>query len=226
MTPLDATLWGLPPGLDARLVTDADGPAQALTEAERERMASFGHASRRDQFALGRLAARGLAGERLGLAPHDVPLAVAADGAPTVPGLSVSIAHTGRAGETAALAAVAVRRVGVDIERVAPRRPDLWKRFLSPEEHAVLARLGGPTDGVQTLLWTLKEAVLKAQRTGFRAGGKTVRLDLDADGTPPARGVARAVSGAGSWTVSFGREGDLWLALAWPAGAPRPSRSA
>ena len=217
MTDLDPREWGFPVGLDARLVQAADAPPPALSAGEHARLGTFGHPDRRRQFALGRTGARTLAAARLGVAPAAVPLAGGADGAPELPGFHVSIAHTARADRAAALAAVATGPVGVDLERVAPRRPDLWQRILNPEEHALLDRLGGPTDDAQTLLWTLKEAVLKGQRTGFRAGGRSVRLDLDAAGVPPDRAHARAeADGSGAWTVAFGRDGDLWLAVAWP----------
>lgn len=181
-------------------------------------MHAFRHPDRRRQFALGRTAARTLAAARLGLDPVAVPLSVGTDGAPDLPGLHVSIAHTARGEHAAALAAVGEQPVGVDLERVAPRRPDLWRRILTPEEYAVLDALGGPTDDAQTLLWTLKEAVLKGQRTGFRAGGTSVRIRLGADGVPPARGLATATAReSGGWTVAFGREDDLWVAIAWTA---------
>ena len=215
MTDLDPERWGLPPGLRARLATDADDAAGALTDAEAARRDRFGHANRRRQFELGRLAARTVVGERLELAARSVPLAVGADGAPEVGGCHVSIAHTGRAGAVAALAAAHSAPVGVDLERVAPRRPDLWRRILNASERPVLDALGGPTDDAQTLLWTLKEAVLKGQRTGFRAGGRSVTLALDAEGAPPALGTARAVSAGAEWRVAFGRSGELWIALAW-----------
>ena len=221
MTDLDAR-WRLPPGLSARLLSAAGADPGVLTVPERDRLAAFGHPARRRQFVLGRTAARTLAAARLGVAPADVDLGVGADGAPEVPGLHVSIAHTGRE-STAALAAVAGGPVGVDLERIAPRRPDLWTRILRPDEHALLDALGGPDDIVQTLLWTMKEAVLKAQRTGFRAGGQSVHLAFDAapDGAPPDLGWATAASGAGDWRVAFGREGDLWLAVAWADGSQR-----
>ena len=215
MTDLDPARWGLPPGLGARLVTEADDATDALPDDERARRDGFGHADRRRQFELGRLAARTVAGERLGLEPPSVPLAVGVDGAPEVVGCHVSIAHTGRGGGVAALAAVHRAPVGVDLERVAPRRPDLWRRISNPAEQPVLDALGGPTDDAQTLLWTLKEAVLKGQRTGFRAGGRSVTLALDADGSPPALGRARAGSAGAEWEVAYGRVDDLWLAVAW-----------
>ncbi len=102
MTDLDPDRWGLPPGLRARLATDLDDVGAALTGAEAARRDGFGHANRRRQFELGRLAARTVAGERLGVEPRSVPLAVGADGAPGVAGHHVSIAHTGRGGHVAA----------------------------------------------------------------------------------------------------------------------------
>jgi 4'-phosphopantetheinyl transferase len=215
MTDLDPDDWRLPAGIAVRLAHAPDARTSILTSEERARHDAFGSADRRRQFALGRTAARTLAADRLGATPESVALAVAADGAPTVPGAHLSIAHTGRGGSVTAAAALADAPVGVDLERVAERRPDLWRRILRDDERTLLDALGGPTDDAQTLLWTLKEAVLKAQRTGFRAGGRSVRLLLDADGTPPRRGLATAASGAGGWRVAFGREGDLWLAVAW-----------
>lgn len=216
MTDLCPPDWTLPSDVAARLAGPADAAPALLPDAERGRLAAYGSASRRQQALLGRVAARTLAAERLGLDAVRVPLKNAPDGAPEIPGLHVSIAHTSRGGDTAALAAIADRPIGVDLERVRPRRPDLWTRILQPAEYPLLDALGGPTDTVQTLLWALKEAVLKGQRTGFRAGGRSVRLMLDVDGLPE-RGVAAATASAsGGWRVAFGREQDLWLAVAWP----------
>ena len=216
MTDLDTGPWGAP-GLSARLAVRGDERDDALPPHERARAAGFALASRAVQFRLGRTAARTLAAERLGLSATAVPLLVGADGAPEVAGLSVSIAHTG--GPAAALAAVADGPVGVDVERVAPRRPDLWTRITRDDERPLLDALGGPTDEAQTLLWTLKESVLKAQRTGFRAAARSVRLALSADGAAPDAGLATAASAAGDWRLAFGRDGDLRWAVAWADGA-------
>ena len=222
MTPLDAR-WALPPGLSAVLLETPDADPDALAPAERARSDAFAHPARRQQFVLGRTAARTLLARRLGLDARDVALGVGPDGAPETPGLGVSIAHTGKGDAAAALAAVADGPVGVDLERVGPRRPDLWTRILRPDEHGLLDAWGGPTDSTQTLLWTLKEAVLKAQRTGFRAAARSVRLTARPGapaGGPPPHGRAEADSELGAWEVAFGREGGLWLAVAWPRKAP------
>ncbi|MEM0964213.1 MAG: 4'-phosphopantetheinyl transferase superfamily protein [Bacteroidota bacterium] len=220
MTTLDAADWSLPNGVDVRLAQGADEGSVYLPAREHRHISAYRSVLRQRQSRLGRWAARTLAAERLGLGPRDVPLVTAGDGAPEVDGLYVSIAHTSRGGDPAALAAVASGPVGVDLERIGSRRPDLWTRILRPDEHVLLDQLGGPTDEVQTLLWVLKEAVLKGQRTGFRAGTQSVRLALDAAASPH-RGVATAEArDSGPWTVSFGRQRDLWLAVAW-LGGPR-----
>ena len=66
--------------------------------------------------------------------------------------------------------------------------------MLRDDERPALDALGGPTDDAQTLLWSMKEAVLKGQRTGLRAGARSVRLTLD---TAPPGAVAGGAGGLG-----------------------------
>ena len=208
----------LPPGLRVAVVRGGADPA-ALSEPERARMAAFASADRRLRFALGRRAARALGAERLGCAPADVPLAVGPDGAPRLDGAFVSIAHAGRGGQASGAAALADRPVGVDLEVVAPRHPALWRRMLRDDERPALDALGGPTDAAQTLLWSMKEAVLKGQRTGLRAGARSVRLVLDRPAPPGVGGGAAAwAEASGAWRLAYGRLGPLWLVVAWAEG--------
>ena len=207
--------WPLPQGVEVLITTEPDD--SVLTSDERRRLATFRHVDRRRQFVLGRTAARRLAAARLGCAPAAVLLSLDDDGAPHLGDAFVSIAHGGRGDAAVGAAALADRAVGIDVEVVARRRPDLWTRILRSEEQSLLDALGGPTDDAQTLVWTLKEAVLKAQRTGFRAGGRSVRLDLHADGAPPEVGDATAASDQGDWRLRFGRIGVVWVAVAWEA---------
>ena len=202
----------LPPAVAVAQALAAD-PA-VLSADERVQHDAFATADRRRAFVLGRTAARHLLARATGAAAARVELTVGDDGAPRTPGRAVSIAHTGRGADLVAVAAVAGTPVGVDVERVGPRRADLWQRLLTPGEHAVLDHLGGPTDSAQTLLWALKEAVLKGQRTGFRAGARSVVLTL---GETPGR--VRAVSDvSGGWEIAYARLGAAWLAAAWQDG--------
>ncbi len=215
MIDLEAPGWPFPPGLRARLALEGD--PVVLTDLEAERLSPYKSERRRRQSALGRTAARTLAADALGVAPLAVALEVGADGAPRIgghgAGLEVSISHTSRGGASAGVAVIANQRVGVDLERVSTRRPDLWQRLLRPDEHSVLESLGGPTDETQTRLWSIKEAVLKGQRTGFRAGAQSLRI-LEVDPRPRGRAIVQS-DASGLWHVAVGLEGDLWVAVAW-----------
>lgn len=126
---------------------------------------------------LGRTAARTLLAEILEVDPQAVPLRAAPDGALEVEGSPhfVSVAHSGEF----AVAAAGPRALGVDLERIRPTSPGLGRRIMRDEERRALAAL--PLDGMRTLIlvWTLKEAALKAARTGLRRAPRDLVLDLD-----------------------------------------------
>ena len=140
-------------------------------------MTTFAHDSRRRSFLLGRAAARTLLAERLAMTPPQVPLHVADDGGVDVGDAAtrVSIAHSGEH----AVAAIAQRAVGIDLERIAPRHDGLLRFLLHPDEYVAFEAL--PLDHTHALIlcWTLKEATLKALRTGFRRSPKKLRLEID-----------------------------------------------
>ncbi|MBI5435385.1 MAG: 4'-phosphopantetheinyl transferase superfamily protein [Planctomycetes bacterium] len=123
-----------------------------------ERVAEQSAAARR---ALARAAAE------LGLAP--LGLSKSELGAPRVdrPGWWVSLAHT----RTLALAVLADRPVGADLEDLRSQRLTKLRRFFEPDE---LARLGSfePRDLAE--LWSAKEAVLKLAGAGLEALGQVV----------------------------------------------------
>jgi 4'-phosphopantetheinyl transferase len=193
----------------AVLGPSADPPLAALSPEERDRLATFRHVARQRQFALGRALLRGLAAEALGCTSGAVPLWVAEDGAPEIEGLYPALAHTmDTAGTIRAVAALGEGPLGVDIEAVRPRHPELWQRILVAEEYALLEALGGG-DGAQVTLWALKEAVLKAERTGFRQAAQRVRLTLDAD---EQRGEARTP--VGRWQLRWRAVEGCVVALA------------
>ena len=195
-----------------RLLTHEDAQPDMLSAEERARLAAFTSPSRSLGFVLGRTAARTLLADATGCDPREAGLAVDASGAPVVEASPyfLSIAHTGGR-EAWGGAALARQPVGLDLERIAPRQPALWRRILSETEYPLLDPLGGPTDEAQTLLWSLKEAVLKARRTGLRAGMRSVSLAaLD-----PLRQRAEATDRAGgAWHLGFERRGDLWVSWA------------
>ena len=182
--------------------------AALLSEEERARMAAFKSPKRRQDFVLGRTSARVLLADQMGLPPEAVPLRVADSGAVDVEGAPyrLSIAHA----DAHAVAAVAERPIGVDLERVRPRRPDLHRFLLHPDEGGLLDRLAPDRTSALVLCWTLKEATLKAMRTGLRCSPKDVRLDVRPGGTS----IAADVRGC-RWRLAFERRGGHYLAVAY-----------
>lgn len=203
----------LPPDIELHECTYDPAAAPAweawLSAEERARLARFTHAGRREAFLAGRAAARQLLAARLGVAPAEVPLCVAPDGAVEVEGCSlhVSIAHSG----VRAVAAAAEQVVGVDLEAIAERRPGVERFMLHPDEHDRFAAL--PLDYTRSLIlyWAVKEATLKGLRTGLRLSPKKLLVDLDL----AARAAVVDVEARESWSVRFEEQGGFFLAVAY-----------
>lgn len=179
-----------------------------LSDAERARRDTFGSEQRQREFLLGRAAARGLLADLLGCAPARVPLRRADDGAVEVRKTAwrVSIAHS----DGRALAAAAQRPVGVDLERIRPRDPDVARFLLSDEEWALPATLPFGANESLILLWVLKEATLKARRTGFRTSPKELRVQVQ----PEAHTATLEVGEQEAWIARFARLDGFWAAVA------------
>ena len=179
-----------------------------LSAGELERVDGFTGTKRRQEFILGRAAARLLLSERLSLRPGDVPLEVAESGAIDVLGaeLHVSIAHSG----DHAVAAASSRMIGVDIESIAPRHSELHRFLLHPDEYGLLENIPLDRDRSQILCWTIKEATLKAMRTGLRFSPKKLRLEIDVDGET----AVAHVEGGGHWAVFFEEWDEYYVAVA------------
>lgn len=207
----------LPDDISLRLSACPASAAPLLTglpAAERAQAAAFGSAKRRREFALGRSTARALLAEHLALAEPDVPLRIGEDGAPEVEGtdLRLSIAHASTAERSFAAAAVAPHPVGVDLEVIRPRRPDLYRFVLHPDEYGLLDTLPHGHDAAQVLLWTLKEAALKAMRTGFRCSPKKLRLTVE----PGRRAGGVRVEDGGTWALRYAEGDGFFVAVAFP----------
>lgn len=183
-----------------------------LSEEEKTQLATFSNPGRRRCYTFGRHTMRTLVSERLAIGPEHVPLRVAPDGAPEVlqDGIHLSLAHTETPDRVVVAAAIAARPVGSDIEFIRPRREDLY-RFMLAEKDYHLLELFPDHDLAQITLWTIKEAVLKARRSGFRTSPKKIDLALNAD---LGIGVANLPDGQ-SWAVRFGEESGCMVALAY-----------
>lgn len=179
-----------------------------LSAAEVERLQGFAQQKRRQEFVLGRAAARILLSERLDVVPGEVLLEVAESGAVDVVGsdLHISIAHSG----DHAVAAAAPRYVGVDIEAIVPRHAELHRYMLHPEEYGLVNALPLETERSHILCWTLKESVLKAMRMGLRYSPRKLRLNIDMERTAA---FVDAENGQ-RWEVYFEQWDEYYVAVA------------
>ncbi len=180
-----------------------------LSPEEASRAAAFRRTKRREEFVLGRAVARLLLAERMDTEPTSVGLRVAESGAVDVVGndLHISISHSG----DHAVAAAAPRMLGVDIEGIEARHAGLGRFMLHPQEHDLIESIPLDDERTHILCWTLKEATLKAMRTGLRVSPKKLRLDLDLD----AETARVHVEGGGTWTVLFEEWDGYFVALAF-----------
>ncbi len=205
----------LPEGLYLRMQADergVDAALDMLAPEERALLQTFHLEKRRRQFVLGRLVLRQLLADHLGENPSRVPLVVAGDGAVDLAESTwrLSLAHSG----DRAVAAVSTRGpVGVDIERIQPRHPGLPGFLLHPDEYGLIER-GDPDDRL-ILLWTIKEAVLKGMRTGFRVSPRALRVQMD-DSADQALVV---VDDRAEWQAQCMKYDAYYVSVAYPAAA-------
>ncbi|WP_220805496.1 4'-phosphopantetheinyl transferase superfamily protein [Achromobacter sp. UMC46] len=128
------------------------------------------------------------------------------------PGAVLSLSHSG--GHAVCAQAPAGWRLGADLERMRARDvPRLAAWICSPAEAAALAALEGAAQLARFyLLWTLKEAFIKAAGLDFPADMASVGL------MPDARGGWRLNAPAGAWRACSWRVGDAWMAsMVWLA---------
>ena len=181
-----------------------------LSQEEDACVSSFGSDKRRREFVAGRAVARQLLADCLDVAPDRVPLRRAEDEAVDVVGTNwrVSISHSG----PHALAAAARHRIGVDLEHIKPRDPAIARFLFAPEDRDLIEELPYDSDAALILCWTLKEAVLKARRTGFRTSPKELSIRV----RPERKTALVEVEDGGQWTVLFARLDGYWGAVAYP----------
>lgn len=210
----DALSSRLPAAVALRAATydpaAADTWATWLSAEEEACLETFGAESRRHEFVAGRAAARQLLADRLATTPDAVPLRRDADGGVTVEAAPwhVSIAHSG----LRALAACAPHAVGVDLERIQPRDPGVADFLFDRADRDYPGRLPYDVDAALILCWVLKEATLKARRSGFRTSPKDLRLSVD----PSSETATIRVDGGRDWRLVYARLDAYWGAVAVP----------
>jgi 4'-phosphopantetheinyl transferase len=174
-----------------------------LAGEERARLDRLRIAKRRDDFLLGRWTAKCAIATRVVPAPPFAAIAIraAGDGAPEawlegapLP-LTLSLSHS--AGRALAGVRDAGTVLGVDLECVEPRSALLVGEFFTADEAArVAAASPDRRDHAITLIWSAKESVLKARRSGLREDPRRVGIMLGERGEPLAAGATDDACGA------------------------------
>lgn len=181
--------------VDQFTARDDDARARALAilrPAEQERHARYRHDADRQMFLIGRVMARAIVADALGVPPHDWPWREGARGRPEVDQpdcpVSFNLAHS------AGLVVCALSRlgpVGVDVEH----------RFRTPLDHALVTRCCADDEAADVdaqgehwrdrflKYWTLKESYLKAVGLGISVHLPDVRFHLDGGATAAFTGT-------------------------------------
>ncbi len=146
-----------------------------LDDVEQGRFEAYRQEADKRRFLTGRVLAKTVAAERLGLALEAVKFDATCEdcgkphGRPRVPGadLTLSISHSG---DLIGIAATPSVPVGLDVETATRRADDgLIEYALSPVEAEHLAGLGAEEKAAAFFVyWTRKEAVMKATGKGLR----------------------------------------------------------
>ena len=191
-----------------------------LDESERERARRFISAGPRRSFALCRAALRALLCDELRCSNEQLTFGVSEHGKPfaLVQGLPVDITfNVSHSGNHGLIALAPEGRLGVDVEECAPHRnlDILIETVFTPDEQAELASIEGEDRPHAFFrLWTVKEALVKAEGTGLS-------LDPSLFEVPPAmrRGASSAVfafprTPSVRWRVERFDGGDFVAAVA------------
>ncbi|MEU0535586.1 4'-phosphopantetheinyl transferase superfamily protein [Amycolatopsis tolypomycina] len=146
-----------------------------LDEVEQGRFEAYRQDADKRRFLTGRVLAKTVAAERLGLAPEAIEFDATCEdcgkphGRPRIPGadLTLSISHSG---DLIGIAATPAVPVGLDVETATRRADDgLIEYALSPAEAAHLTGLDADEKAAAFFVyWTRKEAVMKATGKGLR----------------------------------------------------------
>lgn len=155
--------------LDGPPRRDADG---TLTDEELTRARDMTAPAAAASFVASQIAVREVLSALTGTPARTIEIVRGAHGKPMLGEgarvLEFNVSHSGDWG----LLAVAHMDVGVDVEQVRPRRidPRFEERFLTPAERELLrARRGTDGDAAFFVVWSRKEAYLKAAGFGLAA---------------------------------------------------------
>jgi 4'-phosphopantetheinyl transferase len=181
-------------------------PAEAaslLPDEERRRADRLRAQAARQRYVAARALTRVLLGRYTGVSPSNLRIGSGARGKPRLehptghPMLHFNAAHSG----STAVVALAARELGVDVEslRPVPNLDRLARRFCSDSESAQLDALPAPRrEAAFLVLWTCKEAYLKAIGSGIAMPLKQVEVAL---GPPRLVRISADPHAAADWIL-------------------------
>jgi 4'-phosphopantetheinyl transferase len=185
----------------AQLDSEERPDADRLPAGERQRAARLGSAPLRRRWVAARLVLRGVLGRYLDEDPAEIELRLAERGKPMLAAPSAPLRFNLSHSADRALVAVAwEREVGVDIERIAPRRDllALARRALEPEQAEAIAKM--PAEDRPAAFhaaWTRREAIAKCLGTGlWAAPAEGTEATVSALDAGPGFAAAIAVGGS------------------------------
>jgi 4'-phosphopantetheinyl transferase len=215
-----------------------------LSPAELGQFSGFRFPKRRDDWLLGRWAAKSLAHslpayhdfplDRIEIrnTPQGAPLIYVQDTPPTQDCLTIS--HSGSLA-LCALTSTPGLRVGADLEKIEPRTETFILEYFTPAECRLVDAYPAEVRAVVvTLIWCAKEAMLKALGVGLHWDTRTVEV-RGLDGLPPAAShpsgwlkiqIGEVKATERIWSAWWRRHGQFVLTLAGLASTQKDILSA
>ncbi len=204
-----------------------------LTAGERERFEGFRFDKRRQDWLLGRWAAKiallGVSGLpqrdirrfEIDSAPNGAPLP-RRDGRPYPVGLSLSHSH----GRAFAAVSRETRALGCDIELVEPRSEIFVETYFTESERVNVEDASPSSrDSLVTRIWSAKESTLKALQTGLQVDTRSVEVIDDGDRAGEGWGIARTfVKDTGEFSCLWRHHGEFVLTIATRGPVEIPKR--
>lgn len=123
--------------------------------------------------------------------------------------LFCSIAHSHSWG----VGAVSSQRIGVDIERIRPHAEDLLEYLADDREIDSLKNVFKDTSDLITVIWTVKESVLKGLGIGFGLSPKQLKI-FSSENEWVLRVEVQPPEHASVWWVTLQKKDDFFISVA------------
>ena len=198
--------------------------AQALlSDDEGVRQRSFVSPELRRRFLAARAGLRTLLGRHLDRDPRSLAFATNEFGKPRLAGDGHVHFNLSHSEQRAVLAISVAAEVGIDLERERPiEHVDLAKRYFHPNEVAAITASHDETEQRRAffLIWTLKEAIVKALGTGLSTpldsfevaiGTSTPGLAFAPEGAPQTWWLHAAMADGYCWALAVPGVGEVEL---------------